>query len=924
MLSKKCHPNNLKQEEWSVKKAPKEPLIPEIAEQKNPNERLLKPLNVETFPSPSVPFFSKTIDQSLAALKSRMIGLTDGEVESRQKQYGLNSIEEDSFKKKQTLFLNQFKNWAVYLLFLAGIASFTVEEYVGGIVILSALMLNVLLGFITTWKSRQKGLDFNGFSKVAASVKRNNKIIQIPSEDVVPGDILVLSAGQILSADARLIFSTELKMDEALLTGESDLVVKDAKTLLAIGTDVSEQSNMLFAGTRVRTGKAEALVVSTGVDSMVGRIAHSANISEKRETPITQNVNRLGLVVLSGVLLVTLMILALEYYRGATLPHLIPFALILLVSAIPQTLTTVTTFILSLGLKRLAKEGVFIKHLKTFEGIGSISVLCTDKTGTLTENSMTINEVYVPCLEMMSYDKNWAIAEGIPCHSVEILLRIARNCNTTISEGVRGNIMGDPVDIALFRATPAIYSADYRLVRDDPFRPEARKMARILKQKDDQIISMIKGAPEEVICQCTHFMNPTGEILEMDQHTRNELILINREMAIEGAYRVIGLAQKIMTDPNDDPYSQAVYIGWVSLNDPIKPGVEESISACHDIGVDVTMITGDQKATAAIIGKKLGIFKEGSSIWTHRELEHSDVMIPKSVRIFARTKPEDKLNIIESLQNSGEVVAMVGDGVNDTPALHKSDISIAMGVNASEEAKKSSDIILLNDRFEGIIAAVLESRYLITNMKMAIEYLLSCNLGVVILAFISAIVGFGQPLDAIQMLWLNLVIVTFPALTMALVPANPEKICEPLSASSQQIISNKRLFAIAFWSTLIALSGFLVFALSQKVFGHAIELSSTLAFLTVSFVQILNLLSVQFSHAEGRLIHYLKESFKVPTLWGVLALTFILQLITIFIPPMQMLLHTVAFSPELWALPIGVALSAFILSMLLLDSKQLD
>ncbi len=933
MLSRKCDPKNFNAAKKVVLKPSEDAFLPEIIEQGLENQKAQleqqkqRDHKTEARPetsSEATPFFAKTIDQSLMMLASRMTGLTDDEAEERKKHYGANIIEKDSFQKKQMLFLYQFKNGVIYLLLVAGVSSFVIQDYVTGIAILLAMVLNVLLGFLAAWKSRRKGIEFNEFTRTAASVRRDNRILQVSAEEVVPGDILLISSGQVLCADARLLFSKELKTDEALLTGEADLVVKDANARLAMGTDVSEQSNMLFAGTRVRTGKGEALVISTGENAMVGKIANLANLSEKRETPISKSVNRLGLFVLLGVFIMTVVVVALEYYRGTALFNLIPFALILLVAAVPQTLAAVTTFILSLGLERLAKEGVFIKHLKAFEGIGSISVLCTDKTGTLTENSMTINEVYVPCRETMGYDKDWAIEKGIPCSSVEVLLRIARNCNTTVSEGVRGNIMGDPVDIALFRATPAIYGADYQLIQDYPFHSETRKMARVLKPRNGQMVSMIKGAPEEVICQCAYFLNPEGQIVDMDQHTRNELILINREMAIEGAYRVIGLAQKVMDDPTEDPYSKAVFVGWISLNDPLKEGVEESIAACHDIGVDVTMITGDQKATAAIIGQKLGIFKEGSNVWTHRELSQYGTTIPKSVRIFARTKPEEKLTIVELLQNSGEVVAMVGDGVNDAPALHQSDISIAMGVRASEEAQKSSDIILLNDRFEGIVAAVLESRYLIMNMKMAVEYLLSCNLGLVILAFISAIVGFGQPLNATQLLWLNLAIITFPALTMALVPANPDKVCGPLSNTSNQIISKNRFFAILFWSAMMASAGLLAFILSQKVYGHATDVSSTLAFLTVSFVQILNLLNVQFSHAEGRMTSYLKDVAKIPVIWGTLMLMFAIQVAVVFFPPMQMILQTAVFAPEFWVLPVAISLSAFILSLLLIDCKQLN
>ncbi len=876
----------------------------------------------------AIAFHAKTIDACLNLLQSRFTGLTEAEAAERRHTWGINAIDGKPFQVSRRLFLCQFKNLVVYLLLGAGVLSFAIGDYVGGTLIFLAMMLNILMNVLADWKTQQSSIDLNDFKNSTITVKRDRRNVQIPATEVVPGDILVVSPGQLVAADARLLFSEGLQVDEALLTGESVLVTKDGKATHAPQTDLSKQSNMLFSGTRVKTGWGEAVVTAIGEKSVMGRIASLATMTEKRNTPFTQGLNRLGITIFLGVVLVATGVVALEYYRGTPLPHLLPLALILLVAAVPQTLTSMTTFILSMGLDRLSKEHIFVKNLHAFESIGAATVLCTDKTGTLTENSFTLNQVYVPDLGIIPYQADWRDGNEIPCESVDALLHIARNANSTVMDGLRSSIMGDPIDIALFRATPAIFSAGYRPLKDYPFNQQLMKMAKVCRIKatdgsgDEQIIAMIKGAPEAVIADCGFYMRPDGSIVEMDRFMANEFLLINRDMAVQGALRVIGFALKFMDAEMENPYGNAVFVGWISLEDPLKPGVTDTIEFCRNIGVEVTMITGDQKATAAVIGHKLGLLKGDSEVWTRRDLDCITDGVPSNVRIFARTKPEEKLVIVESLQLGGEVVAMVGDGVNDTPALQKSDIAIAMGIHGADAAKESADILLLNDRFEGIVTAILESRYLINNVKLTAEYLLSCNLSLVMLAVLAAVLGVGQPLHAVQILWLNVISVTFPAIAFAFVPPSPSALGKPVSARERLPMDRQRMALVVFWSLLIAAAGLGMYCYATLWAGYSHEVAATLTFCAVALCQILNLLNIQFVHAGRRLWAYLFDALSVPALWLVFIVSIVIQAAAVHLPMFNILLKTTSIEPELWLLPAGFAAGMIFLSMFLLDVRQ--
>jgi P-type Ca2+ transporter type 2C len=852
-----------------------------------------------------IPFHAKSIEASIELLDSRMTGLNDHEVEKRQKQYGRNLVTGKRSDIARQLFLHQFKNLVVILLFVAALFSFLMHESVNGIAILVAMMINATLSFMTKWKAQKAILALEAFSNPLCTVMRDGIPMRISASDLVPGDVLVFAGGQTVPADARLISSEDVQVDESPLTGESVLISKDAFALHIPDEEITEQKNMIFAGSTIKTGKGQALVTAVGRNSHMGKIAALANSAQRRESHLTNGLNKLGLVIFLMVTILAAVVVFLGYQQDGThLMSMIQLGIVLVVAAVPEILPAVATFILTLGIERMSKENAIVRNLHAIEAIGSATVICTDKTGTLTENALSVHRIFIPEMGVLDYNPLWSQARSIPCRSVEELLRIGRLNNTTILDGVRSFMMGDPIDVALYRATPAEFETGYHRVREYPFDSTLMLMSAVLKTGDDRFASMIKGAPESVMRVCNYYLTPDGKVVPLDQDKRNELLLGQQDLAMDGILRVIGFAEKPLKTADEEPYQNSVFVGWVCLIDPPKVGVKEAIQQCQEAGVRLIMITGDQKATAAIMAKELGILPEGTEVWTRKDLDSGVEKIPHGVRVFARTQPEEKLAIVQSLQASGDIVAMVGDGVNDAPALRKSDIAIAMGIKGAEAAKESADIILLNDRFETIALAVREGRILTNNVKLSIKYLLSCNMSLVLLMVITAIVGLGLPLNALQILWLNIITVTIPALSLAFEPGTRALLKQPSQSYNQGVLPREHIMLVGFWSLLMTAAGLATFLLSLVTFKQSMETVSTLTFCTIAFAQTLHLLNIQAIHSGMRIKDFLAEISAVPLTWIVMASAAILQIAAVYLPFLQPVLGTVALDIVSWWMPL--------------------
>ncbi len=888
-----------------------------------------------------LPFHAQPIGACLALLKSSLQGLIAEEAEIRLKEQRKQAGKTAARKGPGNLFLNSLKR-VVSLLFIgAAIASFGMGKPVDGALVLLAMLANGGIQSLIQWKSLRGQQAETEAKAIRCTVRRSGQTLTLHATDLVIGDLLLISGGQTMPADARLVSSTQVQVDESPLTGESVLVPKNANDILHPAEDVTALSNMLFAGTLVKTGKGEAIVTALGQQTVMGKIASLAQGCEKRESPFTQKLNQLSLKIFLAVMGMTAIVIGVGLYRHVPLPQLLQMGLVMAIAAFPETLPSLASLILSVGVGRLNDKKVLVKNFQALETIGDLTIICTDKTGTLTENYLLLDQLFLPEMGAIPYDPQWQNGQNFLCKAVEECLRVGRLNNGTMVEGLRSALMGDPIDVALYRAAPASLEAGYRQKLSIPFDPVTLRSATICQTPNGQLISMIKGAPESVMEGCRFYLKPDGSLGEITLNQRTEFLMMNRQLAYENNLRVVGFAQKPMLDNDDSgPYANAIFIGWVCLMDPPKPGVKEAVNALQNTGARLVMITGDQKATAEITARELGLMpKNSDEVWLRSDLSNWDQpTIPETVKVFARTKPEEKLAIVESLQQGGQIVAMVGDGVNDSPALQKSDVAIAMGLQGSQAAKDSADIILLNDRLEGILHAVLECRILRRKIQLCMRYLLSCNLGLILFITAATVAGFGMPLTVVQMLWLNLIVVSIPAVVLAIEPSpdltespsanthNPSatgdwhyqkqsKTQHSTSLLGQDPLDQSHLILMAYWGALMMLASLGTYAIFTLALKQPPAMAGTAAFCAMALCQTLNLFNVQKLNAGENHRNFMRELSSTPITWVVLGISLLLQAATVYIPGMNALMGTVPLPPVFALLPLGLGLACMLFSL---------
>jgi Ca2+-transporting ATPase len=904
---------------------------------------LFQPLGSKSQPivlqseSDELPVHARSIEACLAALRTSLKGLDSAEAEGRLKAQGTPTQSGSIQTQAPKIFLNHLKKMVSLLFIAAAALSFSMGQPVDGLLILAAWLINGAVQGLLQWKSVQSQQNWMDTHAVRCQVRRDGKSMVIPACELVCGDILLIEGGQVMPADARLISAYQMQVDESLLTGESVLMPKNSQARLHSLEDVTAQCNMLFAGTIVKTGKGEALVTALGEHTVMGKIAALAQTTEKRESRFTRQLNQTSLVIFLAVLALIGAVIAIGVQRHVPLTLLIQVGLVMGIAAFPETIPGLASLVMSMGIARLQEKKVLIKNFQALETMGDVQVICTDKTGTLTENYLIFDQVFLPGLGVLPYDPQWQTGENFPCQSVEEFLRIGRLNNGTMAEGLRSALMGDPIDVAIFRAAPASLEIGYHPRVSIPFDAVSLRSATLCESPGGQIVSMIKGAPESVMEICKYYMKPDGSIAEMSLTQRSEFLMFNRKLAYEQNLRVIGFARKPMVEDDvTGPYRDATFVGWVCLLDPAKPGVSDAIASLLATGAQLIMITGDQKATAEITARELGIISRNSDqVWLRMDLEANfensgQADIPETVRVFARTKPEEKLAIVESLQRSGSIVAMVGDGVNDSPALQRSDVAIAMGLQGSAAAKDSADIILMNDRLEGILHVIIESRLLRRKVQSCIRYVLSCNLGLILFVAAASLSGLGLPINVVQLLWLNLLIVSVPALVLAVEPTREEPAAlmeEHRQSIAKQSKSKKtqhdgqapldstHLFLVCYWATLIMLAGLGAVLLCLHAFKLSAAESGTAAFCAVAVAQTLNLFNVQALNAGERRGMLMAELASTPITWIVLATALLLQASSVYMPGLNTMLGTAAMSPQAALVAVGLGVGAVLFSL---------
>lgn len=805
-------------------------------------------------------------------LNTGIKGLSEKESKKRLDKYGLNEIKEKEKTGPLELFVNQFKQYLIVILIFAIIISLFLGETSDAILISVIVLGNALLGFFQEYKAEKSIESLKKYLKFKTTVIRDGKKIRIDPEYVVPGDILILESGDKIPADARIIEQENLYTDESMLTGESTSVKKDSN-LIKNKKGISDQKNMLFMGTSICKGTVKAVVVRTGMDTEIGKIAEM--IDQHEETYFQKKLDKLGKLLGKIVVFIALIIFLIGLYNQEPLTEMFLISISLAVAAIPEGLPAVVTITLSMGVKKMAKLKAIVKRLPSAETLGSCSVICSDKTGTITENKMTVRKIYHMKNEFDIGDKIDDIAKSI--------LETGYICNTSTEES------GDPTEKALLvSAKEYDIHPNCKKTKIIPFDSERKRMSVICKDK-----MYSKGAVESILDVCDR-IKIGNKVQKMTDKHKKQIIEKHNEYA-ENALRVLAFAYKEKGSKEE----RLIFLGLQAMIDPPREEAKDAIRKCESAGIKVIMITGDHALTAKAIAKEVGIFKQGHKVVTGSELEDMSLSdlekIVNKVTVYARVNPEHKQKIIQALRKKGHIIAMTGDGVNDAPALKKADIGIAMNTG-TDVSKDSSDIILLDDNFSTIVSAVQEGRHIFENIKNFVRYLLSTNFGEVFTILLASLIGLPLPLVAVQILWINLLTDGLPALSLSLEPVQRD-IMKKKPAKKSNIINEsmlKNIFSIGLWMSLGTL---MLYYISPE------EKSKTIAFTTLVLFQLFNVFNCK---------SFEKSIFSLKTniyLIGAVLISLFLQLAVLYIPILSEMFYTVPLNITDWIMILVVTSS---------------
>ncbi len=789
----------------------------------------------------------KEIEDVLRQLKTSEKGLTAHEAEVRLHRDGYNELSVKTGVNGWKILVQQFSSPLVWILLVAVVISVYLGEYVDAIIIGSILVLNALLGFLQEYKAEKAIEALQKMASPKAKVLRNGKEMRVESRMLVLGDIILLETGDIIPADARVLEVHTLETQEASLTGESFPIDKKTEKL-ALKTPLAERTNCLYALTIITNGHGRAVITATGMKTEVGKIASLIKESTPGLTPLQQKLHELGKQLTLAVIVIALIIFVTGVVQGRNASEMFLTTLALAVAAIPEGLPAVITISLGLGVQKMVKRRALVRKLPSVETLGSVNVICSDKTGTLTHNEMTVTKVWTDD-QQYSFSGSGYEAKGevflngttIDPILIQMLLKIGVQCNNTVLEweNKKRNAIGDPTEAALLisgekggihRAT--VERIEQR-VDEIPFTSE-RKMMTTLHRVDGKIVSYTKGAPEVVLNFCDKILL-NGKVRRLDGELRKTILQQNMQFA-QDALRVLAFSYN-ENIKKETAEKNMIFVGLQAMIDPPRKEAIEAIKRCQSAGIRTIMITGDQRATAEAIAKQLGM--KGITI-TGQELDLMANLEQKidEIDVFARVNPEHKLRIIEALQQRGYVVAMTGDGVNDAPALKKADIGVAMGITGTDVAKEASDMILTDDNFATIVNAVEEGRAIFDNIRKFVNYLLSSNLGEIILIFLATLLGMPLPITAIQLLWVNLVTDGLPAVALAFDPAEQGIMKRKPRAAKENILSKKL-------SENIVVLGFLMGGLTLLLFwlyrDSSLMKAQTIAFTTIVVLEIVRL-----------------------------------------------------------------------------------
>lgn len=822
----------------------------------------------------------------------------------------------------------QFTDLVVWILIGAAIISGVMGDLLDTAVILAIVVLNGILGFIQEERAQQALAALRKMSSPQAKVIRDGELQVVPARELVPGDRLELEAGDHISADSRLTGAAGFLTLEAPLTGESTPVAKDAEAVLEPGTALGDRRNMVFMGTSAAAGKASAVVVATGMETQIGHIAGMLQRHKPEPTPLQRRLTELGRTLIVVVLAVVVVIFTLHMLRGGHFAEVLLTSVSLAVAAVPEGLPAVVTIALALGLQRMARRNALIRKLPSVETLGQVTVVCSDKTGTLTRNEMTVREVlagahryqvtgtgYAPRGEFVNGEGKAVDAAAEP----DLMATLAAGawCNhahvATENEDEEGfRIVGDPTEgalvVAAMKAGMEQANREHRFVHEIPFDSERKAMSVVVAGEDGGRTMYTKGAPEVVLGKCVAEQRD-GQIVPLTDERRTAILVVNRDLASR-ALRVLGLAYRALpAGVGQMVEEELVFAGLVGMIDPPREEAKVAVHKARQAGIQPVMITGDHPETAAAIARELGIAEKGERVMTGRMLNDiSDeelAAVVKKTPVYARVSAEHKLRVIRAWRSHGHVVAMTGDGVNDAPAVQGADIGIAMGITGTDVTKEASDMVLTDDNFASIVNAVEEGRAIFDNIRKFVHYLLSCNAGEVIFMFIAALIGWPTPLFAIQILWINLVTDALPALALGLEPPERDIMQRPPRPPKEPVISLRSGVRILFHGVLIALATLVGFFWVYRGEEANLERARTVAFCVMAYSQLLFALACRSDRHTLLGLGVLGN----PWLLGAIAISGLLQAAVVLVPVVQPLFKVAPAMTWEWGVIFALSLA---------------
>ena len=796
--------------------------------------------------------YTQTEEQVLSSVQSTKEGLTSAQAKERLEKYGPNALQAGEKTTVLQKFINQFKDFMIIVLLAAAVISFFAHEGApdptDAIVILAVVILNAIVGVIQESKAEEAIEALQKMASPVATVLRDGEHLHVKGEEIVVGDIVILEAGDVVPADMRLLEVNTIKIEEAALTGESVPVEKDLVIPEGEDVGIGDRSNMAFASTNVTYGRALGVVTATGMDTEVGKIAHMLANTEESKTPLQENQDALGKWLTIMILVIAVIIFGIGLIRGYEWTHMLLTAIAIAVAAIPEGLPAISTIILALGTQKMASRHALVRKLPAVETLGGVEVICSDKTGTLTLNQMTV--------EKMVFNNEIHDAHEEMNESISALRMMNLANDTKFSEE---KLIGDPTETAMVQfGLDKGYDVRVDLekhprVAEVPFDSTRKIMSTIHQLEDGNYLVAAKGAPDMLLEKVTH-IEEHGKVRSITQEDRDTLARLNKEMATQ-ALRVLAIAYKYIDQVPETMDSESVefdfvFAGLVGMIDPERKEAAIAIQVAKEAGIRTVMITGDHRDTAQAIAKRLGILRpdQEDGVLTGAELnEISDEELARTIEdysVYARVSPEHKVRIVKAWQADGKVVSMTGDGVNDAPSLKQADIGVGMGITGTEVSKGASDMVLADDNFETIVVAIEEGRKVFSNIQKAVQYLLSANFGEVMTLFIATMAGWSI-LEPIHILWINLVTDVFPAITLGMEDAEADIMKHPPRGKSSNFLSNGVLPSIYYQGFFEGAVTLFVYWHATHVAGWGVPTGETMAFASLGLIQLFHAFNVK-------------------------------------------------------------------------------